>query len=612
MPNLEDLFRERIIDRGPNQGKTAEEAYAIRDSKARDISSSNPFINAVSNSNFGPAKLFDVVGQLNKRRKGSIRLVETPAEVEQMGLRQFAISGRPFIYGGDIFRIVNQRTRTLTLMNKAAERGVSGGIDDKIGNAVGNYATDAVTNLLSGKRELPPKPDLVALGTELAIDVADRTLGALLPNPMVPSKVVEEFQSGYNKKKQYFQNEFDTSKKVIELNSKKKVPGFLKNLLKDNKNALSQTKDFLISAAAGVVGGLVKAGATALIRGGISAIVGKKMGDILLGPSKRKKNGSSNDIWGRFIKHSSSEPYSKLSATYKLADVKDRGDLSTYLILRNEEYVNLLMDAGAMDRTTGNVLISLNGTAPNDYSTTKDNIDKNSLFTQRGMSSKGDFLNKNLNATYQGQTVIDATDPALKKTYDAFDFIPLKFYSIFQDQTVQFRCTVTELSETFSPSWEPNKFIGNPFSFYTYQGVERSLTFSFKVFSLNLLEHRMAWQRLSFLAGLTYPQGFNGGSGAVAPPLIKFTLGDMYNKKDAFIETLNFNIESNTPWEVGMNQQLAGDITPAAGGGFISPIYTGVSAENFKLPMIINVEVSLKFIESRQTAGPTIAKYGYS
>jgi hypothetical protein len=611
MPNLEDLFKERIIDKGPNQGKTAEEAYAIRDSKARDISSSNPFINAVAASGGGPVKLFDVIGQLNKRRKGSVLLSEKPAEVEQMGLKQFAISGRPYIYGGDIFRITNQRTRTLTLMNRAAEKGVSGGIDDKIGNAVGNYASDAITNLLSGKKELPPKPDLVAFGTELAIDVADRTLGALLPNPMVPTKVAQEFEKGYDKKKQYFQNEFDTPKKIIELNNKNKVPGFLKNLLKDNKNALSQTKDFLISAGAGIVGGLVKAGVTALVRGGISLIVGKKMGDILLGPSKKTKKASSNDIWGRFIKHSSSDPYSKLEATYKLTDVRDRGDLSTYLILRNEAYMTALMNAGVISMDIGNSFLALNGTAPNDYSLTKDTIDKNSRFVQRGMSSKADFLNKNLNATYQGTEVIDATDPTGKKTYDDYDFIPLKFYSIFQNQTVQFRCTVTELSETFSPTWDTNKFIGNPFNFYTYQGVERSLTFSFKVFSLNLLEHRMAWQRLSFLAGLTYPQGFNGGSGAVAPPLIKFTLGDMYNKKDAFIDSLNFNIDANTPWEVGMNQQLGGDISPTVGGGFTYPVFTGVTAEDFKLPMIINVEVTLKFVESRQTAGPLVAKYGY-
>lgn len=611
MPNLEDLFKQKIIDKGPNQGKTAEEAYAIRDSKARDISSSNPFINAVAASGGGPAKLFDVIGQLNKRRKGSILLSETPAEVEQMGLKQFAISGRPYIYGGDIFRITNQRTRTLTLMNKAADKGVSGGIDDKIGNAVGNYASDAVTNFLNGKKELPPKPDLVALGTELAIDVADRALGSLLPNAMVPTKVAQEFESGYNKKKQYFQNEFDTSKKIIELNNKKKVPGFLKNLLKDNKNALAQTKDFLISAASGIVGGLVKAGATALVRGGISALVGKKMGDILLGPSKKRKNGSSNDIWGRFIKHSSSEPYSKLEATYKLSDIRDRGDLSTYFFLRNETYLNLLMDAGSLDRSTGAVFLSLNGTAPSDYSITKDTIDKNSRFAQRGMTSKADFLNKNQNATYVGTDAIDATDPKVQKTYDDYDFIPLKFYSIFQNETVQFRCTVTELSETFTPSWESNKFIGNPFSFYTYQGVERSLTFSFKVFSLNLLEHRMAWQRLSFLAGLTYPQGFNGGSGAVAPPLIKFTLGNMYNKKDAFIDSMNFNVDANTPWEVGMNQQLGGDITPSVAGGFTYPIFTGVDATEFKLPMIVNVEITLKFVESRQTAGPLVQKYSY-
>jgi hypothetical protein len=60
-----------------------------------------------------------------------------------------------------------------------------------------------------------------------------------------------------------------------------------------------------------------------------------------------------------------------------------------------------------------------------------------------------------------------------------------------------------------------------------------------------------------------------------------------------------------------MNQQLGGEILPAAGGGFTYPIFTGVNASEFKLPMIVNVEISLKFVESRQTAGPLTQKYSY-
>jgi hypothetical protein len=605
MPNLEDLFRQRIIDKGPNQGKTAEDAYAIQDGKARDITSSNPFINAVSNSNFPPAKLFDVLGTLNKRRKGSIRLSETPAEVEQMGLKQFAISGRPFIYGGDIFRITNQRTRTFTLMNSAVGKGSNGGIDDKIGNAVGNYASDAVTNLLSGKKELPPKPDLVALGTELAIDVADRALGALLPNPMVPTKVAEEFEKGRNKKTIDFVDEYDTPQKIVKLNSRKKVPKFIDGLLKNNKNILSQTKDFLISSAASVVGGLVKAGATALVRSATNALVGQKLSNILLGPQAQNSTYTNLGL----LRYSSRTPYSKVSAFEFFKPIEEQVGIKARYFRRGiaelkANNVQINLPAG----TTGDAgLIALLNKEPTHASYVYENVDKTSMYQMRGMSNVGDTLNLSDDITYDGEFAIDAST---QKTLDSFDFIPLKFYSIYLNKTVQFRCTVTQLTENFSPTWDTNKFIGNPFNFYTYQGVERSVTFTFKVFSLNLSEHINSWERLNFLAKLTYPQDYKGTTGAVAPPLIKFTLGNMYNRREAFIDSLSFSVDETTPWEIGMNDKLAaGQISKAINGGYNTVIDSSVTSENFKLPMIVNVDITLKFVESRDTTSSEI--YGY-
>lgn len=606
MPNLEDLFKERIIDRGPNQGKTAQDAYAIQDSKARDISSSNPFINAVAASGGGPAKLFDVIGILNKRRKGSIRLSETPSEVEQMGLKQFAISGRPFIYGGDIFRITNQRTRTFTLMNSAVGKGSNGGIDDKIGNAVGNYTSDAVTNFLNGKKELPPKPDLVALGTELAIDVADRALGALLPNPMVPTKVAEEFEKGRSKKKADFINEYDTPTKILKLNSQKKVPKFIDNLLKNNKNILSQTKDFLISSAASVIGGLVKAGATALVRGATNAIVGQKLSNILLGP--QAKNSTSTNLG--LLRYSSNTPYSKVSAFEIFKPLTEQTGLKARYFRTGIEQLKasgVPIPTRGIGTPTDIDLINAVNKEKGDISDIYDALSL-SMYTRRGMSAQADTLNLTDDITYDGDIALDA---ATQNTLDSFDFIPLKFYSIYKNKTVQFRCTVTQLTENFTPSWDANKFIGNPFNFYTYQGVERSLTFSFKVFSLNLVEHINAWQRLNFLAKLTYPQDYKGSTGAVAPPLIKFTLGNMYNRREAFIDSLSFSIDENTPWEIGVNQKLvAGNITKSVNGGYNSVIDSSVSSENYKLPMIVNVDITLKFVESRDTTSAEI--YGYT
>jgi hypothetical protein len=631
MPSLEELFRNQKIEKGPNAGLTAETAYAPQNSKSKDITSSNIFINNVNSLGGGPLKLFDVLGKVNKaRKKSSITLGETLGEEDEVGLKQFVISGKPYLYGLDFFRISNGRTQTLVTMNKAAAKGIPGGFDDKIGAAAGNYVGDAVTNFLNNpkKAQLPPTPDLAALGTEIAIDIGDRLIGAVLPRPMIPTRVAEEFEKWYDSptegmnpdKRKNLTYEYNTDTKILKLVEKSKVKSALSNAVKANKNILSQTKDFLISTAASVVGGLVKAGVSSLIRKGANKILTNKLGNILMGNS----GGTSQPVTEYTIKYSSKNEYSKvaLAETFKSLDelgtLKSRG-LNLYggealrkaiadnnlvkVAQKNTENAKWLPGLKyAVVKTDQQLLEELNK-EPNSLS---QNV-TNDLFNARGISLGQDFLN--LASAVQTSTAVTDSEG---KLYDSFDFISLKFYSTYQDKHVQFRCTVKELTETFTPSWDTNKFIGNPFNFYTYGGVERSLQFTFKVFSLNALEHKKAWNRLSFLSSLTYPQDYKGLVGAVAPPLIQFTLGDMYKGKDAIIDSLSYSVDETIPWEIGTNAKLAGPILSTGPSGYLFvPDTTSISdVSNYKLPMIINVDITLKFLESRNSIAG--GQYSYS
>ena len=184
---------------------------------------------------------------------------------------------------------------------------------------------------------------------------------------------------------------------------------------------------------------------------------------------------------------------------------------------------------------------------------------------------------------------------------DDIDFITLKFYSIPLGKTSQFRCTVTGLSETFSPSWDSYKFLGNPFNNYTYSGIERSVTFNFKVYSLNANEHKVVWDKLNFLTGLVYPQGYDSDSTALTPPFIRFTLGDLFNNKIGFIESLSYTYDDNSPWNITKKEKsyLANVAGTALGAlGNVSP-NDEVDMKGYKLPMIIDVATTIKFVESR-------------
>lgn len=208
--------------------------------------------------------------------------------------------------------------------------------------------------------------------------------------------------------------------------------------------------------------------------------------------------------------------------------------------------------------------------------------------------------NVNRLAIYSDDDNKDKTGKSLG--LDEQDFIPLIFYSPVRGYNAQFRATITGLSETFSPGWDSQKMIGNPFNFYTYTGVERSVTFNFKVYSLGPEEHQLAWQKLEFLTSLVYPQSYHPNTSYITPPIIFLTLGSMYKRKAGFFESLTYTIEDNTPWETGWNPadtkknpylRRNNDIDDTALKG------PDIDMKNLQLPRIVDVAVTFKFIESR-------------
>lgn len=184
------------------------------------------------------------------------------------------------------------------------------------------------------------------------------------------------------------------------------------------------------------------------------------------------------------------------------------------------------------------------------------------------------------------------------ETLDKQDFITLKFKSIPLNKSINFRSTITGLTETFSPSWEPSRFIGNPFSFYTYDSIERSVSFNFTTFSLNPQEHKVMWDKLNFLQSLVYPQGYYPTT-AVKAPLIEITLGSMYNKKVSFIESLSFTTPDTSPWQTAETQNYVANVDNGTGVRSIST--TPENMKEYQLPHIVEVSIGLKFLESRNT-----------
>lgn len=161
------------------------------------------------------------------------------------------------------------------------------------------------------------------------------------------------------------------------------------------------------------------------------------------------------------------------------------------------------------------------------------------------------------------------------------DLIPFHITRVGQNKNF-FRALISGLSENVSPSWNSQNFVGNPYKFYTYENIERGINFNLNIYCGNPLELAKNWEKISYLTKAAYPiipflenttnaDGERVSSNITRPPIIQFTLGDMYKNRYGIIETLTYTIPDNGTWET--------------------------EQEGWYLPKFIETQISIKLID---------------
>ena len=568
MPTIEELFRSKKL----SSGKTAEEQYAVRNSKDNELTSAAGLMGL-------PFKAATAI-----RRKISTTGTETLIEQETTGVRIISKLSSPIIYGTKIARFTLQQSDDVQEMKST--KNVSAGN----------------TGLLGG---------LVNAGRGL-INSVKSALG--VPQNITPTKI-------YLNKFEFNDKKISSTDTMVILKKIKKdgAGSFFGKLIGDNMNGTPT------QIGGGIAGAAVQAGKTQLRNlllgnpaAGQSNDV-KAVGGIAIYGTDSFNDRKVNDKKFLFfsfdnVSDSVSTYSNRLAGAKYLPDdlIEQRKDLSSkYDFIKVETDVDL--DYSNVDaKTIKTIIPKRQGSAYTKFQ--KRRFDKVSLQSKLGLTTNetneagnqtyGKNKDKlNLLTTYTPDAAgIGKAEGSADGTYDDMDFVALKFYSIVKDTTVQFRATITGLTETYAPSWDSSKFIGNPFNFYTYSGIERTIQFNFKVYSLSVEEHIAAWQRLNFLSSLVYPTyDINYGVYTV-PPFLKFTLGNMFKNKECFIDSLIYTIDDNNVWEIGIPYASLSDT------GWNSAVKTSPAA-NYKLPTVIDVGVTLKFVENKQT---TKSHYAFS
>lgn len=564
---LLDLFKNLPI--GGN-GETAEKLYEVRNSKDIPISSTNPLVNSVG-----------MLAARGTRKLLGFRTSENLLEAETTGVRIIGKLSEVPLYGSEIARITLRTTPSLDLMKTAAygqlsDAGAIGGkltsardkVSDKLGMPVLATPTFVVNKLKAGGLVGTEQIDLSRVQDRMNDLAAIRNsaegsiLGKILKQSSgTPATIIRQAAGS-----------------AIKLG---------KDALRKKLFGSGQRTQVKASQTAVV---LSYNGTMPFTKGSIDNFYGTintNYGSRDKGSSleRTKTEGGDYDLAG--IKYTGTTNPKRAGEGFFIPD-GTRGDLSDKQKL-DLEFTNYTSTDITNPSPEG---ISATGffTPTGDRNDLSDNekLSDNTRQLPQNTYTK-DLVNRQVKTLTKRQIQREKVNGQFLTTYDylnynadggseSSDLIDLRFTA--GGKSVRFRSTITGLSETVSPSWDSAKFVGGVFNYYSYSGIERSVTFNFKVYSNNYDEHKAAWTKLNFLTSITYPLAYSS-AGYVTPPFVNLTLGDMYYNRPGFIESLSYTIDDNSPWEIGMNEAQ------------------GDRNESYKLPTIIDVAITFKLVESR-------------
>lgn len=178
------------------------------------------------------------------------------------------------------------------------------------------------------------------------------------------------------------------------------------------------------------------------------------------------------------------------------------------------------------------------------------------------------FIFENSQAPWEVESTKDATQDVIKFVFECIsnddpNYSVALFFRAFLTSTI---------TDSNTAQLNSFKYAGRGENFYTYQGFDRTIGFSFRMAAGSNRELIPMYNRLNALVSQVYPDYSNNG--IMRAPLVKLTIGDYIYRMPGFLENVNITVDNNYSWEINQKNTLA------------------------QLPQIIDVSVSFKPILS--------------
>ena len=112
-----------------------------------------------------------------------------------------------------------------------------------------------------------------------------------------------------------------------------------------------------------------------------------------------------------------------------------------------------------------------------------------------------------------------------------------------------------QITDTNQASYNEFKYLGRGETFRTYQGFDRSIGFTFKVFAQSRQEMRPLYRKLNTLISQVYPD-YSTTYNLMRGNVVRLTIGDYIYRTPGFLENVNVTIDNtDTPWEILLGER---------------------------------------------------------
>jgi hypothetical protein len=126
---------------------------------------------------------------------------------------------------------------------------------------------------------------------------------------------------------------------------------------------------------------------------------------------------------------------------------------------------------------------------------------------------------------------------------------------------IHFRAFLDSMSDSYNSKWDGFNYLGRGEQFYTYGGFTRQMSLSWTVVAQSKQELIPMYKKLNYLASSLTPDYSPSPNGYMRGNLVQLTVGGYVYEQPGFITSLTYDVPTESPWEIGINNDGGFDPT---------------------------------------------------